>query len=210
MVVLGIVCIGLGILIMVARDFFWSVTELSNSFAGRQSERTELWETGQIISGLVLIGIGAFVICAGAAQDREREERRVAPTQTAVAMEAYGQTLQARFGDFLPGWLEAGEGLHEVRPGSIGINAEALYYGRCDNGAFFLAVRQLDNRYGEDYVYMPDGDLRDCHVDGLRMYALVGGDSQWKRANIFADAVPTPTATLSPTRTLSTTATPRQ
>lgn len=188
MVILGILVIGFGILLLVARDFFWALTEMGNSFAGRTSERTELWEAGQVISGLFMIGLGAFVICAGSAEDRQREERRVAPTQTAVAMEAFSSTLDRVFAEFIPQWERSSEsGVQTVRPASIGISADAITYGRCEDGRFFAAVEGYEGRFYEDYLYLPEGDPVTCENGHLRFYG--GGDANvaWRRVTISED-----------------------
>jgi hypothetical protein len=188
MVILGIVAIGFGVLMLVARDFFWTLTEMSNSFAGRQSERTELWEAGQMISGLVLIVIGAGVICAGAAEDRAREARRVAPTQTAVAMEAFSGTLDSVFADFIPRWEgSATPHLQTVRPGSIGVQADELTYGRCADGRFFIAVEGYNGRYGEDYLYLTEGEPLTCDNGVLRFYGGSDSNVAWRRVTIVPD-----------------------
>ena len=188
MVLLGIICVGLGILILVARDFFWALTEMGNSFAGRTSERTELWETGQVISGVGTILVGAFIICAGSAEDRQREERRIAPTQTAVAVEALAVTLDSTFAEFIPQWERSIEsGVQNVRPASIGVYALDLAYGRCDDNQFFIAVEGYNGRYGEDYLYLPEGDPMDCDNGELRFFGGRDSNVAWRRVTIVPD-----------------------
>lgn len=188
MIFLGILSIGLGILMLVARDFFWALTEMSNSFAGRTSERTELWEAGQMISGVILILIGAGVICAGAAEAREQEERRVAPTQTAEAVMALGATLDSTFAEFIPQWERSIEsGVQTVRPASIGIYADTITYGRCDDGQFFIAIEGYNGRYGQNYVYLKEGYPVACDNGALRFFG--GGESNvdWHPVTIVQD-----------------------
>ena len=188
MVLLGIISIGFGILMLVARDFFWALTEMGNSFAGRQSERTELWEGGQMISGVVFILIGAFAICAGAGEAQEQEARRIAPTQTAVAMEALASTLDSTFAEFIPQWERSIEsGVQTVRPASIGVRADALTYGRCADGEFFIAIEGYSGYWSEDYLYLREGEPRDCQNGALRFHGNGPSNIAWQRVIIVPD-----------------------
>lgn len=188
MVLLGIVVAGLGILVLVARDFFWALTEMSNSFAGRTSERTELWEAGQMLSGVVTILLGVVVICVGMNEDRQREERRLAPTQTAVAQEAQSGVLDAMFADWLPRWHDdATDAVKHVNPREINVNTGDIYYGRCADGAFFVAVRSVNGRYYDDYVYLREGDPLDCRANGLRFYGGGSDHVDWRRVTLIVD-----------------------
>lgn len=190
MVILGVLIVGFGILILVARDFFWALTEMSNSFAGRQSERTELWEAGQMISGIILIGLGAFVICAGTAEANEREQERVAPTQTAVAVAATAVWFSDALGEDIAEWESvATDSVVRVDPASIGFDASDIYYGHCDNGAFFVALYEIGSRYGDDYLYLSEREPHQCITDNLRFYS-VGGGRPWWKVNLFVDEQP--------------------
>jgi hypothetical protein len=190
MVILGIIAVGFGILMLVARDFFWTLTEMSNSMAGRQSERTELWEMGQVISGLIMIGIGAFVICTGSAEDAEREQQRVAPTQTAVAVAATASWFSAEYGDLVREWEEAAtEEVVRVQPASVGIDASDIYYGRCDNGAFFIAIYEIDRRAANSYLYLPESEPNRCQTRSIRFNSS-GGARPWWKVSMFVNEQP--------------------
>jgi len=215
MIFLGILSIGFGILMLVARDFFWALTEMGNSFAGRTSERTELWEAGQMISGVVFILIGAVGICAGVSEAQEEEALRVAPTETAVAMVALASTLDSTFAEFMPQWESSIEsGVQTVRPASIGVRADALTYGRCDDGEFFVAIKGYNGHYGEDFLYLREGEPRDCDNGALRFHGSRSSNVDWQRVIIVPDrtldlATPhraTLDAILTPSRTETATA----
>jgi hypothetical protein len=63
-VVFGIIfgLVGLGVLVF--PDFAWWFTERTNTMKGQVSERTSAWDTGRVISGVMLIGVGIFVAIA--------------------------------------------------------------------------------------------------------------------------------------------------
>jgi hypothetical protein len=61
-ILLGIVCIGLGLAMLFAKDLMWALTEWGNSFKGLTSERTENWELGQNIAGVVLVLLGLLLV----------------------------------------------------------------------------------------------------------------------------------------------------
>src|SRR5687768_3847474 len=63
MIFLSILFILIGLAMIFARDFMWGLTERSNQMAGRTSERTEMWDTGQIISGVILALLGGGFLC---------------------------------------------------------------------------------------------------------------------------------------------------
>lgn len=61
-VLLGILCIGMGLAMLFAKDMMWAMTEWSNSFKGVTSERTENWELGQNIAGVVMVLLGLLLV----------------------------------------------------------------------------------------------------------------------------------------------------
>ena len=50
-----------GVISLVKPDWSWSLQELSNSMKGVASERTGLWEFGNVIGGLIAI-VAGFVL----------------------------------------------------------------------------------------------------------------------------------------------------
>lgn len=195
MIFVGILLVGLGILFLVARDFFWALTEMGNSFNGRTSERTELWEAGQVISGVVTIILGAVVICVGISENNQREADRVAPTQTAEAQQALTTTLQAELEPFITDWREdATRTVMRVNPSRIDVYADDLYYGLCEDGRFFVAVHGLNGRFSEDYVYLDEGRPSTCQTDTLRMTEDGPSSAGWQPVFLFEQrpfAIPT-------------------
>ena len=65
---IGLLAIVFGIVSLVAGDFMWSLTEFGNSWNGRVSERTDLWETRRVIGGVVAIVVGVVLILIQAGQ----------------------------------------------------------------------------------------------------------------------------------------------
>jgi hypothetical protein len=65
---IGILMVIFGIVSLAASDLMWSLTELGNSWNGRASERTDLWETRRVIGGIVAIVVGAIVVLLGLGQ----------------------------------------------------------------------------------------------------------------------------------------------
>lgn len=211
MIVLGVLVIGLGLLMIGARDFFWSLTSLNNSFAGRQSERTELWEAGQIISGVVLLLIGVGAICAGIGQNGKTQARSSSASAAAGTMLA---DVAGAFGPYLAEWQSVeGRGLYAANPRALDIDAEAIYYGRCKGDGFFLVVVGFQEEY-RNYGYFPDGDPGACRHDGISMAFVksIGGDwyslTLLNRSRIAATPRPQP-ETPAPTATAQAAAAPR-
>lgn len=54
----GLGLAGLGLLMIVKQDWMWGLTEWSNSFKGVVSERTDNWEIGNAIGGIIAIVVG--------------------------------------------------------------------------------------------------------------------------------------------------------
>ncbi len=46
----------------------WSLSQFGNSWNGRVSERTDLWETRRVIGGIVAIVFGVIVFLIGIGQ----------------------------------------------------------------------------------------------------------------------------------------------
>jgi Family of unknown function (DUF6199) len=65
---IGVLMVIFGIVSLAAGDLMWSLTELGNSWNGRASERTDLWETRRMIGGVVAIALGIVVILIGLSQ----------------------------------------------------------------------------------------------------------------------------------------------
>lgn len=154
MILLGILAAGLGIAIIVFRDFFWELTRLGNQFEGEKSERTELWDTGQILSGLVLIGIGAIVICSGLAeaQTEARENAEATGTATTALVD-----LDTTFASYISEWQSYdGDETISVNPRSLNIQARRILYGRCGTNTFYLYVIGYKNEQYNDYAYLSD------------------------------------------------------
>lgn len=198
MILLGILAAGFGIALIVFRDFFWQLTRLGNQFEGQKSERTELWDTGQILSGLVLIGIGAFVICAGVGEAQTEARETAEATGTAATALA---ELDSAFGPHIPEWQrDGGAETIMVNPQQANIRADRILYGRCSDNGFYLLVIGFNNQRYNDYAYLTDTtrEPSDCAPQGARFFwessSLGGG---WYDVSLSGslDSFGTPTAT---------------
>ncbi len=58
----GLGALILGLLSIFAKDLMWEITVWQNQNKGLASERTENWETGTTIGGVIVILVGLFLI----------------------------------------------------------------------------------------------------------------------------------------------------
>lgn len=63
--VIGLLFIGLGLLSIVARDFFWKTEEFGDRLRGKRTERTAVWDIWQILKGMLAIVIGLSLLTQG-------------------------------------------------------------------------------------------------------------------------------------------------
>jgi hypothetical protein len=62
MFVMGVIAIIFGVISLVKRDWIWALTRMGNERSGLASERTELWENGTLIGGVIAIVLGVIAI----------------------------------------------------------------------------------------------------------------------------------------------------
>jgi len=103
MIFLSILFILLGLAMIFARDFMWEFTVLSNQRAGRTSERTEMWDTGQIISGVILALLGAGFLCWQVSENSAEAAEESNATATATTSLA---RLEDAFAPYLQQWQQ--------------------------------------------------------------------------------------------------------
>jgi hypothetical protein len=60
----SLVLLGWGAFCFLARDVLWDWTVVSNQTKGVASERSEMWDLNVVISGVVAIGLGLFLLYA--------------------------------------------------------------------------------------------------------------------------------------------------
>jgi hypothetical protein len=58
----GAAFIAFGVVMLLKRDWMWRVTRMGNEMRGQVSERTDLWEMGNAIGGVVTIVVGVILI----------------------------------------------------------------------------------------------------------------------------------------------------
>jgi hypothetical protein len=58
----GLAALVLGLLSIFAKDLMWKITVWQNQNKGLASERTENWERGTTIGGVIVILVGLFLI----------------------------------------------------------------------------------------------------------------------------------------------------
>ncbi len=64
-VLFGIAFAGLGIVMLLAPDLMWGWQQRNNEARGQVSERTERWDRGNRISGVIAIVVGAGLAVVG-------------------------------------------------------------------------------------------------------------------------------------------------
>ncbi len=62
---IGLIIIGVGLLSIFARNFFWKTEEFSDRLSGKRSERTAVWDMWQILRGVLTIVIGLALLTQG-------------------------------------------------------------------------------------------------------------------------------------------------
>jgi hypothetical protein len=163
LICLVIVFIGIGLLQVFARDLMWEFTHWSNQAAGRASERTETWESMQVISGVLLILFGAGFGCWGFSMNAERNQQNVQLTAIYSTIEANDRglaaTLDSEFGEIIPTLQnQASTETQRVRSRELGLDvglATELEYGFCDSDeTFYLYVLNYRGRE-EEYAFLP-------------------------------------------------------
>lgn len=66
MILFGIFLVVCGVITLLAGDLMWWIQRTDNSFEGLESERSDTWEFGRMLRGIVLI-IGGLVFVLGSA-----------------------------------------------------------------------------------------------------------------------------------------------
>jgi len=82
--VLGLVFIAMGIAMLAFPDLSWELTHMGNQMQGvESSKRTEMWEFGNMVSGIILIGVGLATFWLAATYDSETRQTNVSLTSIA-------------------------------------------------------------------------------------------------------------------------------
>jgi hypothetical protein len=201
MIFLSILFILIGLAMIFARDFMWEFTVVSNQRAGRTSERTELWDTGQIISGAILMLLGAGFICWQVSENSAEAAELANATATAATRLAL---LEAAFEPYLQAWQQTErQNAYRVSPGDLRIGAGSIYYGRCEGNDFYVYVLRFPGQ-SDNYAYIPDNEPDDCAPQGLRILSSSPIGEDWYRVTVTGNpestraprpAIPTPEAT---------------
>jgi hypothetical protein len=202
-ILLAIVICLYGLALLFARDFMWDLTVMGNEMKGRASERTELWETQQVIGGVICLLLGAGLICMQVSRSSEEAAKVANATATATSLLT---ALDEAFGPHLAEWQKVErEVAYTVRPREVDIRASAIYYGRCSNNRFYLYVLGFNN-LTRNYAYVPRSQPENCAPDGISVWdsELLGDD--WYRVNAYGTPVAvtrvaptlTPTAEVTP------------
>lgn len=210
----AVISIGFGLLMIFARDLMWELTSWSNSWKGLRSERTEGWEASQVIGGIVFILIGVGFSCWGFAQTsalaQQQSRNDALETSIAVTSQANFVLLQDTFTGQISEWeSDDSPGIKRVR--MTGVQADAIYYGRCEGGYFYVIVRELNNQAYNDFAYVPESSPESCKPPGLLLGFMndpvsLGGGWWSIDINTFTEhsdiITPTPSRTPQPTPTV--------
>ena len=71
----GAILVLIGLFVIFGKDLRWGVESFRDSLAGKNVERTELWDLWQNIGGVILIVLGIYIL-AGGSLDRLIESVR--------------------------------------------------------------------------------------------------------------------------------------
>jgi hypothetical protein len=176
LICVSVLFIGFGLAMIFARDFMWELTHFGNLLGGEKSERTEVWDTGQVISGALLVLLGGGFACWGFSQiqtQMARESNATATAQTQVTL------LQETFGSHIIEWQGVDGGrVFYADSTELGIRFQGAYYGRCSSNDFYVYIVNWND---QDYAYVPDNEPERCQPAGMNAYtwSSLGGD--WYR-----------------------------
>lgn len=211
----AVILVGLGLLSIFARDLLWELTHWSNSIKGVASERTETWDTWSVISGVILVIIGAGVAIAMfsmQAQDQREDEQATATVNSRLA------NLEATYAPIIA-TLRAGANFEpqEVRGGGFGLpSTQRLTFGLCSDEDFYLYILSGSSSFrGEAFVQ--DTSPEYCEPDGWNIYDAdrLGGsaaDGTWYDIDVIQRPtyqVPTILAPVATSMSATATPTPR-
>jgi hypothetical protein len=144
------ILIGLGFFF--ARDLAWEADAFGKQMQGYAVERSDLWEFGANIRGVLLIGAGIVLILMGVMKGGEDAQ---------VSGERDG--LQNTFGSAIAEWRESvknGEAdrVYEAKHEGVG----QIMYGRCGYSDFAVIIS--DYQEG-DYMYTTALSPSTCNLD---------------------------------------------
>ncbi len=167
----AVILVGLGLLSIFARDMLWEMTQWSNSLKGLASERSENWDTWSVISGVILIIIGAGLVIAvlssSAQEQRELENATATSVSRLAAMEATYAPIVATLRP------SAELAMQEVSGRQFGLPASMrLNYGLCSDEGFYLYAR-TSSRFGRSDAYVQGTSPEYCEPEGWSIYDSV-------------------------------------
>lgn len=191
MICIGGGLVGLGALSLAAPDLMWEWTHWSNQWKGLQSERSEGWETSRVLGGVfsILVGVGMICWIISLSSQQAQEEAREAEFEANIAATNAAEivNLETTFTELIGKWQgDDTEGVHRAAREDIRGLADAVYYGRCDDGYFYAFVIGYQR---EDYAYVPQGNPETCKPRGLELSffqsAIAMGDGGWYSVSVF-------------------------
>lgn len=222
----AVILVGLGLLSIFARDLLWELTHWSNSIKGVASERTETWDTWSVISGVILVIVGAglaIAIFSMQAQERREDEQATATVNSRLA------NLEATYAPIIA-TLRPGAAFEpqEVRGGRFGLpSTQRLMFGLCQDEDFYLYIISGSSSFRGN-VFVQDASPQYCGPDGWNIYDAdrLGGsapDGTWYDISVIqmptyqvstflapvATSTSVPTATPTPRASQTPAATPK-
>jgi hypothetical protein len=199
----GIFMVGLGLVSLFAPDMMWELTAFGNSWEGKKSERSELWEINRVIGGVVALLIGLAAIVLPIIQSNQDRQDDINSTATATALQA---DLRDTFASDLAAWQsDATNTITHKRVSHL--NAD-VYYGICED-AFYAYVKGYPGEY-DTYAYFASTRIEpgDCLPATFNVtYVSSLGDGWYNLGWFFPPAstemprftaTPTPAATRTP------------
>jgi hypothetical protein len=165
------ILIGLGFFF--ARDLLWEADAFGKQIEGYAVERSDLWEFGANVRGVLLIGAGVIFILMGVMKGGE---------DTQVNNErAY---LENTFGSAIAEWRDSvnnGEMDTVYKAEREGV--EQILYGRCGYSDFAAII---SNYHGKDYLYTTAKSISTCNLDNTRFWMSDDLGEGWYRGTTIS------------------------
>lgn len=213
-VCVAFICIGGGLLQLFAPDLMWSWQNINNKLEGRASERTEMWEIGRSVSGVILIIVGIVFGLWGWSETSATAASDARATQAAIdradAKITTVSELDAAFGAVITALREpATTTPQQIRVSTLGLpNAPraSVVFGRCEgSGDLYVIVPDyLMNGTTRHFVYTTGNSL--CRIPRLYIAdtdlldrSEFGGS--WFEIPMFTNYLNIATAVYAPLRT---------
>lgn len=138
---LGIFLLGFGIFSLFNRDMAWELNAWSLRSKGMVAERSDEWETWNIIGATFMIFVGAGILFFGLANSFKSANKALADKESLEVSRAINVKMQTIV-PTMEAYVDSnGDGPHFMSPAqaeTIGLDREQVIYGQCQDTAFDL------------------------------------------------------------------------